>query len=119
MRVSGARWNADATAEYELSNRFRISGELHYAGRPTETAPLTMAGVRDMLAVASSYRLTPRDTISGRVTAFSLLDQNRRRLSSGQSAELELAHQINYAWPDWRVRTYGRSEEHTSELQSQ
>ncbi|HQB39147.1 MAG TPA: tetratricopeptide repeat protein [Deltaproteobacteria bacterium] len=98
---------ADATAEYELSNRFRISGELHYAGRPTETAPLTMAGVRDMLAVASSYRLTPRDTISGRFTAFSLLDQNRRRLSNGQSAELELAHQINYAWPDWRVRTYG------------
>lgn len=98
---------AGLAADYSPTNRFRLAAELQYAGRPVETAPLMIAGLKDMVVLAPSYRLTQRDTISARATVFSLRDQQRRLLSSGESLELEVAHQINFAYPDWRLRAYG------------
>lgn len=84
-----------------------LSGRIDYNGRAEESAPLSVAGLRDRFRLLATGTLTPMDTLSLELAAMRYRDQQRNSLGDGTSAFLDVRHQIRSTWPDFGVRGYG------------
>ena len=108
-RDAGANRFPTAALEgsWQLFRDLTLSGRADYNGRSDESAPLSIAGVRDRLRVSASGNLTPKETLTLELAGANYHDQYRHPLGQGLSLNLDLRHQITSAWPDYGVRGYG------------
>lgn len=106
-----AGFNNLATAAFEgtwqLFRDMTISGRFDYNGRSDESAPLSIAGVRDRLRLTANANLTPKDTLSLELAGANYHDHYRHYLGQAMSLNMDLRHQITSAWPDYGIRSYG------------
>lgn len=96
-----------ASADYRPSSRWRVALGLNYSDIADETAALRIGGVKDMASLSVAYQPVPRDSVTGRATAFAFRDQERETLGGGGSFEAEYGHIFTSAYPDWRGRLFG------------
>lgn len=109
MRDGGYNDFATSTLEghWRPYRDLTLAGRLDYNGRSEETAPLSVAGVRDRLRMSATGTVTPRDTVALELAGMLYHDQHRHDLGEGVSVNLDMRHQITGAWPDCGVRGYG------------
>jgi hypothetical protein len=109
MRDGGFNRFATAALEgqWQPYRDLNLAGRMDYNGRGEESAPLSVAGVRDRLRLSATGTLTPRDTLGLELAGMRYYDQHRQNLGEGLSVNLDLRHQITRAWPDCGVRGYG------------
>lgn len=93
--------------EWRLYSDLGVAGRIDYSGRSEESAPLSVAGVRDRLSLSAAGTLTSRDSLALELAAMRYLDQHRQPLGKGMSVHIDLRHQMTSAWPDCGVRGYG------------
>lgn len=92
---------------WQLWHDLQLSGRLAYHERAEETAALAAGGARDRLQLSVAGSLTASDTVVLELTALHFYDQGRQYLGQGQTASLDVRHQISHAWPDYGLRLFG------------
>jgi tetratricopeptide (TPR) repeat protein len=95
------------SSDWHLYNRLILDLSLRFGWQATESVPLRIGGMKDEMGIGLLTAVTPRDTLSTRLTLRNLRDQERRMLGSGLSIEGEGAHRLLLDWPDTNVRLFG------------
>ncbi|WP_281184457.1 tetratricopeptide repeat protein [Trichlorobacter lovleyi] len=85
----------------------QLGAGLELNGRASETAALSVGGIRDRARLTVLGTLTAADSFSLELATARFHDQGRHYLGQGQSADFDLRHQFTRAWPDYGMRLFG------------
>lgn len=96
----------ELAADWHPYNRLTLDLALRRGWQATESVPLRIGGLKDEAIVGLTAALTPRDSLSTRLTFRSLRDQKRRSLADGFSIEGEANHRLLIDWPDTNLRFF-------------
>lgn len=96
----------ELTSDWRLYNRLVLELGLRSGWQAGESVPLRIAGLKDEAVLGLTTALTPRDSLSTRLTFRNLLDQERRPLGNGLSIEGEAVHKLLLDWPDTNLRFF-------------
>lgn len=94
------------SSDWRLNNRVLLDMWLRFGWQATESVSLRIGGMKDETGIGLLAAVTPRDSVSARLTLRNLRDQERRMLGSGLSIEGEGTHRVLLDWPDTTVRLF-------------
>lgn len=96
----------ELAADWHPYSRLTLDLLLRRGWQATESVPLRIGGLKDEAVIGLTAALTPRDSLSGRLTYRSLRDQKRRSLADSFSVEGEATHRLLIDWPDTNLRFF-------------
>jgi tetratricopeptide (TPR) repeat protein len=94
------------STDWHLYSRLLLDVGLRFGWQATESAPLRIGGMKNEISAGLLTALTPRDSISTRLTYRNFRDQQRRILGNGLTIEGEGSHRLLLDWPDTNLRFF-------------
>ncbi len=99
--------SASVQSDYKVNDRLTMDFSLATGAAGTESAYMKIGGMRDEAKIGILGALTPRDSLSLRISAQYLRDQERSELGRGIAYEGELTHRLLSSCPDTNLRAFG------------
>lgn len=101
--------------QYQLSSNIGLNLTAGYHQPTDETAGALLGGMKNLLQLDTSYRLTNHDNLLAELKESAFYTQDGEHVANGAQQTLRLEHTISQHYPDWTLSVYGTTAQYGDE----